>query len=229
MILSYMRRLLSSTSGRCVCCADVTSHRLFPKAHSFLCTACIQEFTYTPHIVEGKQTPYHSIFVYATYEGILQDIIPAYKYNAKLYYAPLLADMLLFTIHSLITQQYDYCIAIPQHIEKTRKRGLYHLGILTALLRKYTAIPISKAYLHVAHNYPSQQQLSAEERLYNVRDVFTVTQPMDNLRILLLDDVITTGATLYASAQALHNAGARHIDCIALAINKRGLSPNILA
>ena len=220
--MKYLRNLYSFFSnGRCVCCAQPTYNKLF--VHAFICTNCTQYIKKIPQKIHPEHTIYHSIFVYGIYEGLLQDIIPQYKYDAKLYYAPLLADMLLLTLTAFIKTHYTYCIPVPQHREKARSRGFYHLGILADYISQYTAIPNLKTSLQTIKNYPSQQSLSREKRIYNVENVFTIHTHLEGAHILILDDVITTGATITAVAKNLQNAGVKHIDCLAIAINKRGI------
>ena len=220
--ISFLYNILSS-SGRCVCCANATRHKLFTNAHAFICTECSQEIATVPQYIQGISPFYSTIFFYSIYEGLLQRIIPAYKYDGKLYYAPLLADCILFTFFSLVTTHYDYCIPVPQHIKKTRSRGLYHLGLLANYITKYTAIPTPRTYVKALRNYTSQQLLSREQRLPNLLNAFSITHSLTGKRILLLDDVITTGTTLTAVAKTLYYAGVQHIDCLAIAINKRGI------
>lgn len=215
--------LFSFASGRCVCCTYPTRNKLFEKAYAFICTECAQRIASTPQRIQSKHTSYHSIFVYGIYENLLQEIIPQYKYEAKLYYAPLLADILLLTIMSLITTPYTYYIPVPQHREKTRSRGFYHLGILVDYITRYTAIPNLKTYMRTTRNYSSQQMLSRKERMHNTKNAFSVQHTLDGACVLIIDDVITTGATINEVAQTLHNAGVAHIDCLSIAINKRGI------
>lgn len=223
MNLCYHRVLHTFSSGRCVYCAEPTRTKLFDNAHAFICSYCLERIHSIPQHISYEHTPYSTIFFYGIYEGALQDIIPAYKYDAKFYYAPLLADMLFFTIQSCCIGQYDICIPIPQHDSKMRKRGFYHLGLLTHYLTQHISFPIEHGYVQAMVNYTSQQALSREERLHNVHNVFHVCKPCVYSRILLLDDVITTGATIYALAELLRSSGAKHIDCLALAVNKRGI------
>lgn len=223
MILQFFSRLFSRLHGRCVCCNQPTYTRLFPDAFAYICTDCKEEISTLPQQIEVTERPYTTIFAYGIYEGILQRIIPEYKYDAKLYYAPLLADCILLTLHSCTTLQYDYCLPVPQHKKKIRQRGFYHLGLLADFITRYTAIPSPRTYVHVVKNYTSQQLLSRDERLSNVRNAFCLRQRLTGKRILILDDVITTGATITALAQTLLQAGVEHIDCIAVAINKRGI------
>ena len=223
MILALLQNLFSRTHARCTCCGQPTYSRLFHNAFAFLCTHCKEEIASIPQQLSIKKAPYQSIFVYGIYEGILQRIIPEYKYDAKLYYAPLLADCILFTLCSFTTTHYDYCIPIPQHTKKAYTRGFYHLGVLADYITRYTTIPTPRTYIKVIKNYTSQQLLSREQRLLNVLNAFTLSYPLEGTNILLLDDVITTGATLTAMANTLQCAGVRHIDCLAIAINKRGI------
>lgn len=221
--MNVIKYLFSRRSGRCVCCAYPTQNKLFPTAHAFICPSCADEILTIPRHIQMTHTLYQSIFTYGVYQGILQEIIPQYKYEAKLYYAPLLADILLFTIQSLITTQYTYCIPVPQHQKKIRVRGFYHLGLLANYITRYISIPILTTCIQITREYPSQQTLSKEERVQNLQNVFHAQYPLHGAYILILDDVITTGATVHALAQELHNAGATHIDCLSIAINKRGI------
>lgn len=207
--------------GRCVCCAQPANTRLFEDAYAPLCIDCLPNIQSTPQRIAGNCN--RSIFVYGIYEGILRTIIPKYKYQSAFYYAPLLADMLIFTLRSFIVPQYDYCIPVPQHIDKAHKRGAYHMGILCNYVTRYTGIPTSKTLMRTVVQYTSQQLLSREERLHNVQNAFTVTRSLHGMRILILDDVVTTGSTITEVAETMLESGAEHIDCLAIAIHTQGI------
>lgn len=227
MIALLKKVLPSFFSHRCVCCSLPTNGKLFHSAHAFLCLECIEYFQSTPHHISNNNTPFNSIFAFAIYEGILQDIIPQYKYDHMLHYAPLLADLLILTSKQYNLTDYDYCIPIPQHLHKARKRRFYHLGLIADYLHKNYSFPLSHTILSVNTLRVSQQGLSRNERLENIKGIFTLNTNVTHKRILLLDDVITTGSTLATVAQLLRDAGAKHIDCLAIAINKRGIVANI--
>lgn len=119
--------------------------------------------------------------------------------------------------------EYDQVVPVPS---SRRGRG-YNVPALMALpVAQALGLPLEPEALVRIHKNSPQASLSMEERLVNIAGAFRAQEPqqVEGKRILLVDDVITTGATASACAQALLDAGAQSVFAIALAaaeVNKR--------
>jgi ComF family protein len=107
----------------------------------------------------------------------------------------------------------DVVVPVPLHREREKERGYNQAALLSKPLAKKLRLPHKAVLLMRARARPDKQVLSLEERWESVRGAFA-TRPgsqVDNLRVLLVDDVLTTGATLDACARVLHDAGAKSV------------------
>jgi competence protein ComFC len=107
----------------------------------------------------------------------------------------------------------DVVVPVPLHRERERKRGYNQAALISKPLAKRLKLPHKTVPLVRTWARPDKQVLSLEERWESVRGAFA-TRPggqVDNLRVLLVDDVLTTGATLDACARALREAGAKSV------------------
>jgi competence protein ComFC len=107
----------------------------------------------------------------------------------------------------------DVVVPVPLHPTRERERGYNQAALLSKPLAKRLRLPHKAVLLMRTRARPDKQVLSLEERWESVRGAFA-TRPgsqVDNLRVLLVDDVLTTGATLDACSRALRDAGAKSV------------------
>jgi ComF family protein len=117
-------------------------------------------------------------------------------------------------------------IAVPLHPSKKRARGYNQSELLAGELSRLTGWPIDKRLTRVKSTRP-QVGLDADARQENVRDAFRWQGEDAPLRVLLVDDVCTTGATLSECAFALMSAGTEHIFAATVAAADFGGGPNV--
>lgn len=111
----------------------------------------------------------------------------------------------------------DLVIPVPLHRQRLRQRGYNQSLLLARELARRLELPLSHGSLIRARNTPSQVGLSRQERWDNVRGAFrTISQEPGGARVLLVDDVMTTGATLRACSLALKKGGAKEVVCLTL-------------
>jgi ComF family protein len=161
------------------------------------------------------------------YEGVLRDVLHAFKYEQRISLAGPLAR--LMAAHGAeLTAGADLAVPVPLHPSRERKRGFNQAWELA----RHLGLPTCRA-LRRTRRTAAQVGLSATERRRNVRNAFGIRLnwserwtagtrggPLDRLNgacVLLVDDVATTGATLEACAAALAAAGARRVLALTVA------------
>lgn len=144
------------------------------------------------------------------------DALHRLKYGRDVSLAPALASVLTTRAHN--TSEYDCVLPVPLHRTRLRWRGFNQSLLLARGLcggRRGRLAPWPLARRRAT---PPQVGLGETERRRNVRDAFVVVRP-DSIRgatVLLVDDVMTTGATVDECARVLRRAGARHVDVLVL-------------
>lgn len=140
------------------------------------------------------------------------EVIHRYKYQRALWFEPFLADLLIRSAGPAITGA-QMIVPVPLYPTKEREREFNQAVRLANRLGAATRIPVNKQLIRRVLPTRTQTQLSREERLENVRNAFAMRngQRLKGERIILLDDVFTTGATTSACARVLKAAGAGEV------------------
>lgn len=107
----------------------------------------------------------------------------------------------------------DLLVPVPLHSVKLRERGYNQSALLAQAISQQTGIPVRRDVLKRIRYTATQSKLHAEQRLTNVVDAFAARAPLSvqGKACLLIDDILTTGATLYACGRQLREAGASQI------------------
>lgn len=144
----------------------------------------------------------------------IQKVIHLFKYSGFTQ----LAQPIALEMAEIINSETDYAMAdglipVPLHQARQRERGYNQSLLLCKAISKITGIPVHSEILLRVRNTETQTNLSALQRLSNVDKAFKVIKPelIKDRRIILVDDVLTTGSTLNACARELKNAGANEI------------------
>lgn len=146
-------------------------------------------------------------------------LLQAFKFNERLDLAALLADRLDAAIRRSGTEPPDLIVPVPLSDARMRERG-YNQSLEIARRLRCAAQRQSRlcarTLLRVRHTGP-QSRLPLDERRKNLRAAFAVVKPVYGLRVVLVDDVMTSGATLFEAADALRRAGAAEVQAWAVA------------
>lgn len=140
------------------------------------------------------------------YDVISAPAIHRLKYQNAKHLAPRLAA----AIDLPEKWQLDAVVPVPLHPKRLRERRYNQSTLLAHSLAERLNIPVLEA-LERTRDTQSQTKLTGEQRNKNVREAFRVTADVAGLRLLLIDDVITTGATACECARSLREAGARNV------------------
>ncbi len=147
--------------------------------------------------------------------GLVQEVVHKYKYNHATWFEPCLADLLVPTAKpALSAAPWDYIVPIPLHWRKLRERTFNQSTRLASRLSRATVIPLHTRLLKRVQPTSTQTRLSRAERAENVKHAFSFRgrTPLQKARIVLIDDVLTTGATASACAKLLMQNGASVVD-----------------
>jgi ComF family protein len=133
------------------------------------------------------------------------------------YVADLVAEQLLFGLF-----EKPLIIPIPLHAKRARERGFNQserIARTVAELVSDTPLTCRADVLMRTRDTHAQARLTKERRLQNMVDAFSVTKPeaLQDADVILIDDVVTTGATIKSAREALERAGARTVLCVAVA------------
>ena len=147
------------------------------------------------------------------YEGPLRRAVLNLKHAGLTATAPALAEVMQGALGAVSP---DALVPIPAASSRRRLRGHSGPGLLASKLADRLGVCCRPDLLAPARHLSSQKDLSREERLENVRGGFRA-RPAAGLDILLVDDVMTTGATLGEAARVLREAGARRVEAVVVA------------
>jgi ComF family protein len=196
---------LPTNRFRCSVCALPLPHTQCPVEHR-VCGACQKR----PPVFQRAVVPW-------IYDDNFALLIRRWKYQKQSHLTSLLAALWLQELQDC--PRVDVLLPVPLHWRRRWQRGFNQSELLCAkILRARPELGVLEPGIAQRNRYTNYQSgMSAKERQGNLRDAFTVQEDCDNLRIAIVDDVLTTGATANALAGALQDAGASHIQiwCIA--------------
>jgi competence protein ComFC len=165
------------------------------------------------------QTPVQFFYIYE-YEGILRDCIRNSKYNRKEFMALNILCRRTFTkFKSLLTVYKDHiAVPIPLSKHKLEERQFNQAEMIARDLAQISGQKVIPGIVSRSKDTLAQHTANREERFKNMRNAFKVTRPekVKDQKILLVDDICTTGATFLEAAKALYRAGAGEVRCFAL-------------
>ena len=128
--------------------------------------------------------------------------------------------LLPFFIQSLVASKLpdlDCVVSVPMHNRRLRERGFDHVSLLARGLASRWGYPFDPRILSRRRNDVPQSTLGWNQRKQNVQGAFTASSAVAGMRIAVVDDVMTTGATLRAIAEALKSEGAVSVQNVVVA------------
>jgi ComF family protein len=159
--------------------------------------------------------PYERTIAAWRYAFPADRLLQALKYEGRLALADPLGDALAAAVAARGDVP-DILVALPLSRERQRRRGFNHAHEIARRVAFRVGAPLEAGLARV-RDAPPQAGLPLRERAGNVRDAFAATRSFDGMRVGLVDDVMTTGATLRAASRALLAAGARSVDALVVA------------
>jgi ComF family protein len=153
------------------------------------------------------------------YEGAAREAVRALKYNYLSALAEPMAQLMAHYVEEEEAIEADLLVPVPLYGRRQRLRGYNQSALLARELSRLGGLPLAERGLARCRNTPPQaRSAGAEARRGNVADAFKADRRwVEGKRILLIDDVMTTGATLDACARALRQAGAASVWALTFA------------
>ena len=172
--------------------------------------------------VENDPCPGLALYMPFTYKGILERAVPRIKFGKKIELARFFGIILGSCMRNEGIKA-DLIIPIPLSEERLEERGFNQAYEICYPAAKINGIPSAEDCLIRTRDTGRQSEIhDSNKRAGNIRGAFKVNDGWDvtGLRIIVVDDVATTGATLHEAAKALYKAGAAKVLCVALAGNR---------
>lgn len=210
----------------CLACADG-----LVKGEEIICTKCIHALPRTGYHLEKENPLYKRLFGRIPLEaafaflifnkgGTVQKLMHEFKYNNHREIGIAIGRVYGEELSkSGFFDSFDMILPVPLHPEKLRRRGYNQSEEFSKGLEEKLGAPCKGETIQRLVMTDTQTRKSKLKRWENVKEVFRVSNPeaVHGKRILLVDDVITTGATVEACAHALMNSGCGHLSVCSMA------------
>ncbi|TVP89251.1 MAG: ComF family protein [Thioalkalivibrio sp.] len=211
--------------GRCALCLDPAPAGLCAACASDLarpgpsCPTCAEPLPFAGDCPSCQRSPPRLDAVWApfVYAWPLSHLLLAYKGGGRPQLGRPLGSLLAEHLPLIATDGVDRVIPVPLHERRLVYRGFNQAEDLARALCRQRDLCIDTRSVTRVRATPSQQGLSRRARRANLRGAFAVSADLSGERILLLDDVMTTGTTLNELADAVRRAGAARVTAVALA------------
>jgi ComF family protein len=151
----------------------------------------------------------------AVYAGALREVLHAFKFGGRRALARPLAALIVEECG--LPAGVDALVPVPLAAGRERERGFNQARLIAERLAPALAVPVRARWLLRARPTRPQSDLGAEERRANVRDAFRASPAVAGRHVVVVDDVMTTGATAGECARALRMAGAERVGVLTVA------------
>jgi ComF family protein len=196
----------------CDSCSEKT-----PRIHAPFCATCSEPFsgaitdTFTCANCAHRSLHFEAAVAAYRSRGIVRRLVHQFKYGHQQHLRHPIAKWLGETLGDprLRGRHFDAIVPVPLHPARERERGFNQAALLAELLSKRAGIPLRNALLRVRYT-TTQTAYDRQERMENLKDAFCLRKNADvrGSRMLLVDDVLTTGSTLSECARVLKDGGA---------------------
>lgn len=189
-------------------------------ARHYYCVVCdkpsVMGETHLPCCKDRTPTSIYSAY---EYKDLVRNCVMKAKYRAKLF-APLKTlslEAANFASKCALSYEGFVITSIPLSDQRIKERGFNQAGIIAQAVAEVFAIPYKESILVRAKETKAQHKKTRQERFKNLKGAFIVPKDQLGQKILVVDDICTTGATLLEASKALYQAGTEEVRCFTLA------------
>lgn len=190
-----------------------------------LCNKCKRELKKYYHLqidnYEEEKTKNYDEHIYVfKYEGIIREEIIKYKFNEKSYNYKMFANILLSEKNTCYKiQQYDIILPVPISKTRRKERGYNQSELIAKEISQKLNKQYSKNILYKTKNTTAQSTLNKEQREQNAKGVYEISniEKIKNKKVLLVDDIYTTGSTVNECCRILKKASPQKIGILTIA------------
>lgn len=174
------------------------------------------------HVIKigNKEKHFDELLCIFKYEDIIRDIIIKYKFQNKPYLYKTFSKIILKNKKTCgFLEKYDIIIPVPISRKRKHERGYNQTQLIAKEIAKILNIKLGNNILIKERDTKAQSELSKKERAINIKDVFKITdyKTIKNMKILIFDDIYTTGSTANECARVLKEAGAQKVGVLTIA------------
>lgn len=219
---------------RCLMCGKILS------GENGLCETCFQKIKFIsggicqkcghpqisgkdvascPLCMNNHKNPFRMQRYRVYYDENSRPLLLNFKFHDKTENAKVLAQWLYVAGHDIWQQGADVLIPVPLHRARLRHRKYNQSALLCKELSKLVNLPVDYSSLIRCKNTKPQVEFSGRNRKRNVKNAFAVKdkQSLQGKRVVVIDDIMTTGSTLKECAEELLKAGAKSVDTLTVA------------
>jgi len=196
-----------ASSGGEALCPGCAAELPIPGPACPQCAAPVAQGELCGHCLSAPPA-FDATFAAFEYAFPVDRMVQALKYQYRLSMAPFFAGALL---RSTLPLDNAILLPMPLHVQRLRERGFNQAVEIARPLARAWRLPMELTAVQRMRNVPPQAGLAWGERLSNMRNVFSARSPLTGLNVIVVDDVMTTGASLQALAAELKRAGAARV------------------
>jgi ComF family protein len=180
-----------------------------------ICRACHADLPWNEPAVSPEQSVFECSIAMLHYEFPVDVAIKRLKFSRKLFYAPAFGEILCAAC-PLLPTDIDAILPVPLHWRRKMMRGFNQADEISKLLTRTLEVPLVRGVYRVKPTL-FQTGLSVAERAGNLRQAFSNKKKLPHRHVLIVDDVVTTGATTQVLAKVLFAAGVEKVSVVAVA------------
>ncbi len=217
-----------------ICAADISDRQYLcrqcadeaPKLRAPFCEKCSQPFagaidgSFTCSNCAQRTLHFEAAVSAFRSRGVVRQLVHEFKYGRQLHLRHPLGEWLGETLDDprLRGRRFDSIVPVPLHPTRERERGFNQADLLARSLSLRADVPVRRSLRRIRYT-TTQTRHDRDERMENLRGAFRLRKRADvrNARVLLVDDILTTGSTLSECADVLKKAGALSVYAVTVA------------